>query len=73
MVLENTGNVRVVLLDARAGTSAEPRNLALFRKAAAHRGWRIALERRRRVALVVMSVIGTRDADGCAVKALLAC
>ena len=30
MVLENTGNVRVVLLDARAGTSAEPRNLALF-------------------------------------------
>ena len=29
MVLENTGNVRVVLLDARR-TSAEPRNLALF-------------------------------------------
>ena len=36
MVLENTGNVRVVLLDARAGTSAEPRNLALFPGAAAH-------------------------------------
>ena len=30
MVLENTGNVRVVLLDARVGTSAEPRSLALF-------------------------------------------
>ena len=58
MVLENTGNVRVVLLDARAGTSAEPRNLALFPGVPQHRGWRIALERRRRVALVVMSVIG---------------